>query len=246
MPEESSKEQEQAQIDAALDAALDELDDSDDDDVDIPLKKDPIAVVTPPPEEKKHPDSDGKKAAFIGPPRPPSKEDDPERLLADMMQHLSMNPPSTGDADSDAFLGQFMQEMQNQIESHVTQEDSAVKSLPSNGDSPATPPRSKPKPTVPSNKSPNRSQVDKAISALVKDMAKPVEIDETTPDDDPLKGLMGDLNMPGFNPDEMVEGMMQELLSKELMYEPMKQVATKFPDWLKERRDSLPQDEYQK
>jgi peroxin-19 len=61
----------------------------------------------------------------------------------------------------------------------------------------------------------------------------------------------GMIRMPGDNDDDgasdaLLDGMMEQLLSKDLMYEPMKQVAQKFPDWLKERRKSLSEDEYTK
>lgn len=43
----------------------------------------------------------------------------------------------------------------------------------------------------------------------------------------------------GLNPDAIVDGMMEQLLSKDLMYEPMKQVADQFPAWLEENKDIL-------
>ena len=43
--------------------------------------------------------------------------------------------------------------------------------------------------------------------------------------------------------DAMLDGMMQQLVSKELMYEPMKQVADRFPAWLREHEDSLSAEE---
>jgi Pex19 protein family len=46
-----------------------------------------------------------------------------------------------------------------------------------------------------------------------------------------------------FNPDEFVDGMMEQLLSKELMYEPMKQVTEKFPAWLDRHKNDLSEEE---
>jgi peroxin-19 len=51
---------------------------------------------------------------------------------------------------------------------------------------------------------------------------------------------------PNFNPDEFMDGMMEQLLSKELMYEPMKEVCLKFPNWLSENKDKLSDEEYQR
>ncbi len=42
-----------------------------------------------------------------------------------------------------------------------------------------------------------------------------------------------------FQPDAIVDGMMEQLLSKELMYEPMKQVADLFPAWLEANENIL-------
>ena len=59
-------------------------------------------------------------------------------------------------------------------------------------------------------------------------------------DDDELGGLPSN-----FNPDEFMDGMMEQLLSKELMYEPMKEVCLKFPNWLSKNKNSLSEDEYE-
>ncbi len=49
-----------------------------------------------------------------------------------------------------------------------------------------------------------------------------------------------------FNTDDFMEGMMEQLLSKELMYEPMKQVTEKFPAWLSSKKDELTPEEWEK
>jgi pyruvate/2-oxoglutarate dehydrogenase complex dihydrolipoamide acyltransferase (E2) component len=48
-----------------------------------------------------------------------------------------------------------------------------------------------------------------------------------------------DNDASAFNADAVVNGMMEQLLSKDLMYDPMKQVATRFPDWLREHHGRL-------
>jgi peroxin-19 len=50
----------------------------------------------------------------------------------------------------------------------------------------------------------------------------------------------------GLNTDDFVDGMMEQLLSKELMYEPMKQVVEKFPAWLEAKQSELSEDEWNK
>ena len=44
----------------------------------------------------------------------------------------------------------------------------------------------------------------------------------------------------------VVDGMMHQLLSKDVMYEPMKQVCDKFPEWLADNEDKLPKEEYER
>jgi Pex19 protein family len=49
----------------------------------------------------------------------------------------------------------------------------------------------------------------------------------------------GSTSDESFNADAVVNGMMEQLLSKDLMYDPMKQVASRFPDWLREHQGAL-------
>ena len=46
--------------------------------------------------------------------------------------------------------------------------------------------------------------------------------------------------------DKVLEGTMKELLSKDLMYLPMKQICDAFPEWLARNRASLPREDYEK
>lgn len=84
-----------------------------------------------------------------------------------------------------------------------------------------------------STKQPNDTQVDDDVAAT---LASILEQMATIDQDDPfLQSAAGD-----FKPDDIVDGMMQQLLSKDLMYEPMKQVADQFPAWLEENEGTLP------
>jgi peroxin-19 len=44
--------------------------------------------------------------------------------------------------------------------------------------------------------------------------------------------------------DALMDGMMEQLLAKDLMYEPMKQVAERFPQWLRDNQSNLSPQEY--
>jgi peroxin-19 len=46
--------------------------------------------------------------------------------------------------------------------------------------------------------------------------------------------------------DQVIDGMMRQLLSKELMYDPMKQVCKKYPMWLAEAKAQLTDEEYKR
>jgi len=70
------------------------------------------------------------------------------------------------------------------------------------------------------------------------------------PSKDELKDLLS--NLGGAMPDPgsfenllpMMEGMMQSLLSKDLLYPPMKELAEKFPDWLADNRNKVSKEEF--
>lgn len=42
----------------------------------------------------------------------------------------------------------------------------------------------------------------------------------------------------------MVETMMQQLLSKEILHEPMKEIGERYPKWLEDNKPSLSNEEY--
>ena len=45
---------------------------------------------------------------------------------------------------------------------------------------------------------------------------------------------------------DVVDGMMKQLLSKEFMYEPMKDICERFPTWLAENKEKLNPEDYEK
>ncbi|PKA46468.1 Peroxisome biogenesis protein 19-2 [Apostasia shenzhenica] len=44
--------------------------------------------------------------------------------------------------------------------------------------------------------------------------------------------------------ESIVENMMQQLLSKEILQEPMKEIGERYPKWLEEHKDRLSKEEY--
>lgn len=58
-----------------------------------------------------------------------------------------------------------------------------------------------------------------------------------------MMAQMGDMgDSEGFQ--NLLEGMMEQLMSKDVLYEPMKDLESKFPDYLKEHKDKLSPEEY--
>ncbi|KAK9698794.1 hypothetical protein RND81_08G131700 [Saponaria officinalis] len=46
--------------------------------------------------------------------------------------------------------------------------------------------------------------------------------------------------------ESMVETMMQQLLSKDILYEPMKEIGERYPKWLEEHKSSLSEEDYKR
>lgn len=63
-----------------------------------------------------------------------------------------------------------------------------------------------------------------------------------------ISSLMNDFEQSTSKKDsnDIIDNVMKQLLDKELMYQPMKEVCTRYPKWLANNKDSLPPDEYQK
>lgn len=246
----TSKKEEQEKLDAALDDALDNLSDDDGDD------DDNIDVKPPPPVQAKT-----ASRPVQGPTPPPA--DDSMGSIDDMMKHLMQgNLDEGGDGQADEFLGKLLQEMQSHIgaELQQVQGDSQLPSKPSSpqkSKSPASSPKTK-RQSSPSSSNNDTNDVDQAISSLIEGMTNQAKLDEPNPtssngisQDEMLSAMMGQLGEglgggddAGFNADALIDGMMEQLLAKDLMYEPMKKVAEKFPAWLEENKGKLPQEEY--
>ena len=63
-----------------------------------------------------------------------------------------------------------------------------------------------------------------------------------------MGSIMNDFEQLNTSKDsnDVVDGVMKQLLDKELMYEPMKEVCTRYPKWLAENKERLSNEEYQK
>ncbi|KAM3579565.1 Peroxisome chaperone and import receptor, variant 2 [Umbelopsis sp. WA50703] len=83
----------------------------------------------------------------------------------------------------------------------------------------------------------------------LKNSSDKVETDlSEEPDDAFMQEMMKQMESLADNGDfqNMLEGMMSQLMSKDLLYEPMKDLAAKYPDWLEKNKDKTPPAEYEK
>jgi peroxin-19 len=66
--------------------------------------------------------------------------------------------------------------------------------------------------------------------------------------EDMMNSIMGEFEKLGEKEDfqDIMDGMMRQLLSKDVMYDPMKQITGKFPEWLAEHEDTLPAEDYER
>jgi peroxin-19 len=262
----TSKE-EQEEIDLILDAAWDELDDDDgeeepsqflkelsttepdaanDDAVDTGTTT--VTTEKSSPSKSQEPKQNNKKARpVMGPPRPPvADEKGAEKMITDMMQEMLRMEHQSGDAP-DEFLGQLMQGLQSQLAS----EPPSLDGTPIKQQRDARPEKLKEKGSSLSIE----GGVDEAISSLLEGMASEKLNDDgvgnepsITGEADMFESLMQGLGGDGgnLNADAMLDGMMEQLMSRDLMYEPIKQFATSFPPWLEERRDTMSEEDYSK
>jgi len=85
------------------------------------------------------------------------------------------------------------------------------------------------------------TEVDRSVAqtlSMLADSAKDME--------EMMNGMIAEFEKLGEKEDfgNVVDGMMRQLLSKELMYEPMKQVCEKYPEWLAVQAEALSQADY--
>ena len=91
--------------------------------------------------------------------------------------------------------------------------------------------------------------IDKAVNKLIDNMKNSADDRNLSVDEfgeNIMKEMMRDFELMSGkdDADNAIDGVMRQLLSKDLMYEPMKQVTEKFPQWLAQNKSSLSETEY--
>jgi len=92
------------------------------------------------------------------------------------------------------------------------------------------------------------------LGETIQQMTKNSEGLNAHPSEDEIQAMFSNMGLGGEctqqsgfdNLIPMMEGMMQSLLSKELLYPAMKDIADKFPDWLADNRSTLSEEDYHK
>lgn len=231
-------------MDAVLDAALDELDDNsssggDDDDVEEEFCANSSCVVETKPPTKQSQNILTQTAKSETPrenrhsPTVSCSSDTTDFAAESKWFQSALHEfieACDDDGDTDAFLGKFMDQVQSRLPSSESSKGKAAFS--GNGS--------------PNKASADGNVVDETISSLLEGMAKVNMDGNASTEDDLLKSMFNGLDPGSFNADAMLDGMVEQLLSKDLMYEPMKQVTELFPNWLKENHPKLSPDEYDK
>ena len=107
-----------------------------------------------------------------------------------------------------------------------------------------------------SEKNLNSQAIDETLSKLLKGLASQSaeddgddipDMDKLQMGEDIMEQMMNDFSKMTSNKgdfDDIVDGMMKQLLAKELMYEPMKNVCDRFPIWLADSKEKLTEEEY--
>lgn len=215
----------QERLDAVLDAALDELDDDEEAVVDTEQgapqqKQDATPVVYGPKAPTSRP--------VAGPDLPSFDMGSFDNVMKQMLQ--------AGEAggDPDAALDSFMKQLQSQLASelgvHEPLESRECNYEPTTKKSVKAPAKQG---TTSAKTSCQEDDVDRTISKLLNDMATANTQDDTEEITGEEAEMFQDMIKEfeklggGFDQDAVVDGMMQQLVSKDIMYEPMKQVREK-------------------
>lgn len=90
------------------------------------------------------------------------------------------------------------------------------------------------------------AEFESAISQVIKSLSVPNE--NVQSDADCLAAMLGQTSLDGDGGDVLnfMQGMMQQLLSKEMLYPTLKEVLDKYPAWLEEHKATLSSSDLQK
>ena len=213
-------------LDSILDEALDELDiESDDEDVKNIIQSPRIKTEVSDEYNRNNTQND-------------SETDLLDASLQDLVKNLSQmstNMTDTEGAPDVAALEKLISELQSPQNTDTSKDRNTTE-----------PNKAKKKDANQKNSS--EADIDEKVEKIINDMSN---MDSGMPQMEQMGNEMMESMMKEFenmgnkeDSEEIVEGMMKQLISKEIMYEPIKQVTDKFPHWLARKKNSLSDEEY--
>ncbi|KAI4745581.1 Pex19-domain-containing protein [Aureobasidium sp. EXF-12298] len=173
------------------------------------------------------------------PSQPPTEDDEFARQLQAGMAEL------LGGLGEDPEMQKQFQEMMKELSAAAEQEAAGTSA-------PAADAASKPKttPTPPTSSSAAKpafaSTIEKTMERMQASGESASAAAATSSQDDMLAQMLKDLesgNFPAMDGDQgdfnsMLMGMMEQLVNKDILYEPMKELHDNFPEWLEKNKDS--------
>ncbi|KAG9528685.1 Pex19-domain-containing protein, partial [Aureobasidium melanogenum] len=168
------------------------------------------------------------------PPQPPAEDDDFARQLQAGMAEL------LGGLDEDPEMQKQFEQMMKELSAAAEQEAAST---------PAPSADAAPKPNTPSSSSAKpafASTIEKTMERMQASGQSASAAAASSSQDDMLAQMLKDLeagNFPAMDGDQgdfnsMLMGMMEQLVNKDILYEPMKELHDNFPDWLEKNKDS--------
>ncbi|KAI8922051.1 Pex19 protein [Powellomyces hirtus] len=186
----------------------------------------------------------------------PSFDDDFARQLAADMEQLFKNggEDTAGNSEINSAMAQFMESFK---ELQVSPDSSAVANGVATSSVRATASKAPVEPSIPATP---KSFQDTVAQTMKKLRTSSNQVEQQVADDAKMASLTGGMSeeameqmmkelegMLGSGDFENVfGGLMEQLMSRELLYEPMKDLASKYPQWLEANQHKLSKEEIEK
>ncbi|THV97104.1 Pex19-domain-containing protein [Aureobasidium pullulans] len=182
-------------------------------------------------------------------PQAPAEDDDFARQLQAGMAEL------LGGLGEDPEMQKQFEQMMKELSAAAEQEAAGTVPSPDAADKSSTP---KTAPTPPTSSSAAKpafaSTIEKTMERMQASGQSASAAAASSSEEDMLAKMLKDLesgNFPAMDGDQgdfnsMLMGMMEQLVNKEILYEPMKELHDNFPEWLEKNKDSTPKEDLER
>jgi peroxin-19 len=188
-----------------------------------------------------------KSSSSSAPTQPPAEDDEFARQLQAGMAEL------LGGLGEDPEMKKQFEEMMRELSAAAEQEAAGTSS---NSTDTASKPKTTPNPPTSSSaaKPAFASTIEKTMERMQASGESASAAAATSSQDDMLAQMLKDLesgNFSGMDGDSgdfnsMLMGMMEQLVNKDILYEPMKELHDNFPDWLEKHKDSTSKEDLER